>query len=259
MSITINNEFSEKQAPVSELDQLLKDMVPLIKHAIKQFPTYIPQYYEEMYNTCVVAILENYPTYDPEKGGLSFFCKHMEGAIYEFIAKEVHGFSGADIFKKYRALKRAEPFLDDLSLSEEDYSDLESATGLSKTSVDNVMAGSKLSKPLHFERDDDVYSRTGLPENDPFYSVSLSELEFVMHKALKTLTSSEKEFLYDMIGLYGRSALPDYKLCEKYSLTARGLHRHVRLIRRKMLGSRTLRTYLGKRNASGGEFLTAAV
>lgn len=233
------------EEPISDIDELCRQAEPLIKLCIKEHPTFCKEHYQEMYNACIVAILENYPNFDPAKGNLCYFIKFMKGALRKFIAKEIYNFSSLEKYKYYRNIQKVRPNIDSITLKDRDYDAISEMTGYGRLAIDNAIVDSRIAKPKSLDECEMLsYDHATQTTVDPNDIMLLSELEFVMATALKTLTPTEREFVYDMFGFHGRRVMPENSLKKKYSIYGQEYTSYVKEIKRKLLGSRMLRSSL---------------
>lgn len=71
----------------SAKEQILNKAQRLITFMIKKyFPTYIPRYYDELYQECMVALYDAIPKFNPERATLStYLTKPLHRAMSAYI------------------------------------------------------------------------------------------------------------------------------------------------------------------------------
>lgn len=230
---------------LSFTDRLCMEAVPLIRHCIGKLPDFFPIHYSnELFDTAIVAILENVDSYDPEKGSVAYFYKHIMSAFYKFIALEVFCFSSYEKYRDYHAILNVIPDIDSMELTEEIYKELEQATGLGKVAINTALTESRISSPLHFNSENqDVIATSGYALEE---HVCNTELESAIATALNCLHGTDLEFVNDLCGFDGRPTLTPRKLQKKYGIKPSQYDSYLQDLRRKLLGSRTLRKYMGQ-------------
>lgn len=230
---------------LSFTDRLCMEATPLIRHCMGKLPDYYPIHYRnELYNTAIVAILENVDAYDPEKGSVAFFYKHIMSAFHKFIAIEVLGFSSYTKYRDYHSIRHVFPDIDSMELTEEIYNELEESTGLGKGAIISALTESRISTPLHFNADNqDVIATNGYALEE---HVCTEELESVIAAGLNCLHGRDLEFVYDMCGFDGRPTLSPRKLQRKYGIKPSQYDSYLQDLRFKLLASRKLSRYMGR-------------
>ena len=227
----------------SNAESLCKVCEPVIRACINRFPTYKTKYYNEMYNSAIVAVLENHNSYDSAKGGPGYFGNFIMSALTSFIAREVHGFSSIDQFRKYCAVnKAAESMVLDMTSEEERR--MQEKTGIKTRALKNMYAEAQLScaAPLTSE----IMENAVEGGIDPEEHCLSEERARVIHKAMEGLNERETEFVYDMCGFGGRAVMSDKQLRNKYMLDPKEYVQYTRDLIRKLKGSRTLRNYISQ-------------
>lgn len=227
-------------------EAICKAAEPFIYSCIKQLPRFCRKAFsEELYNTAIVAILENFDRYDPAKGTVVFFYKYISKALHTFLAHDVFGFSSYEKYKDYNAICSVIPNPDLSLFTEESFKKISKATGLGKIAVISALNESRISSTVYIDPELSNYYMAD-EESDLDEHVCRNELESVVEVALNCLHGSDLEFVYDLCGFDGRPVLTPWQLQKKYSLTPTQYNSYLMDLKRKLMGSRKLRRYMGR-------------
>lgn len=226
-------------------EQICRDIDPIIHFCLRQYPTFLKNYEEEMYNTAVISVLEHYHLYDASKGNPTYFVKEIKGAINHFIAKNVYNFSSLDKYRDYLKIVNAFPMSGQVSLSDADYALIKQKTGLGHTCIDNAIQDACIAGLIKHSDISMIHDITG--SYNFLENIETMELNVAIHTAMEGLDDDELDFIYDMCGFYGRTVLSEKSLRKKYHMSQDEYDRYLSSVIRKLKGSRKLRRYIGRK------------
>lgn len=230
---------------LSETDHICREVEPVIAYCIKQLPKYYQKRYaEELYNTAIVAVLENSDKFNSESGNIRFFYGCITNALNRFMANEVFGFSSYQKYKDYNAICKAVPDFEQTELTDDIVQTISSSTGLKREAIESALNDSLISNAIHYDASNDEY----LASVDPGLDVYMIETELasVIDTALNCLHGQDLRFVCDLCGFKGRSVHSPRELQKKYGLTPTQYSAYLEDLRLKLLSSRTLRRYMGR-------------
>lgn len=230
---------------LSETDRICKEAEPVIAYCINQLPRYCQKKYaEELYNTAIVAVLENYDKYNQEGGNIRFFYGCIMNALNMFIANEVFGFSSYDKYKDYNAICKVVPDFEQTELTDEVVQEISSVTGLKRRAIESALNDSLISNATHYDASSDEYLASDDYRLDDY--MIESELASVIDTALNCLHGKDLRFVCDLCGFKGQTVHSPWELQKKYGLTPTQYSAYLEDLRLKLLSSRTLRRYMGR-------------
>lgn len=167
---------------------------------------------EDIYQDCLVAILEREKGYDKNKGGLTtYFYPYLKQAIRESIIKNEGG--SPYIGKKLQQLKKAY-WGKESNLYTDSFATIAANAGLSKKVIPYLINA----KSVSVDTDNITVSHNGF-ENDVVSKQGMPKVMAIVKKQLSKLNARELNFLCDKYGL-NTSKLSTKELTQKYGFSS---------------------------------------
>ena len=190
------NEADRDQAKAD----LLESIEGFLGMAIKKYvPNYAQEYYHDLYNECVIAVLEAMDQFDPEKGtATTYFTPHLIHALSGFtnsVSNRSSSYYSANMNKIRAALvyfesRQVEPTISDLALH----------TGLSVQKVEQGLSRIMASDEFHYATEAELDAVLKRESRNPLDEYIEKERFEIMVEALRKLKDEDLQLLMMRMG-----------------------------------------------------------
>lgn len=192
---------SEGAEKVSVTGEILKEVEGFLGLAInKYFPAFKSECYDDLYQECVVAFLENIDKYDPEKSTITTFLTypliHAMCAYTNSITNKCSSYYSGIMNRVRKAIREFEkeghtPSVSDLALK----------TNLSVNKVENALKRINASEEVRYDTESDLDAMVTEYVKTPEDQVLDDEIHQTLAKAFKSLPKKDMELVIIAFGL----------------------------------------------------------
>lgn len=184
------------------IQEMLKKVQGFIGHMIdKHFPTYKKEYYDDLYNEGVIAVIEEMGRFDPDKGTLTtYFTPYILHRLNTFVNVEVNR-STPYYANIMRTIKEAQKYYSELHVKPS-VADLALHTGLSVKKVEDGLKRIEATNECHYQSAVELDSMGINTFKSPEEEMLEKERNQLVMNAVSKLEELDRQIIALRFGLY---------------------------------------------------------